>query len=130
MTAFFEIINDKIKATTGTYKWGITITTAYLPLDNSDFFNTDMKLVDWLAQYSPDTNESFGRAYLARMLFSGEEALKKANDASNVVTDKDVLDVSITNELYQTNNTSLKITLSTDVENVDFSEEESSVFSS
>ena len=79
MTAFFEIINDKIKATTGTYKWGITITTAYLPLDNSDFFNTDMKLVDWLAQYSPDTNESFVRGYLGRMLFSGEEIYKKAS---------------------------------------------------
>ncbi|MBO5828076.1 MAG: ATP-binding cassette domain-containing protein [Paludibacteraceae bacterium] len=79
MTTFFEIINDKIKATTGTYKWGITITTAYLPLDNSDFFNTDMKLVDWLAQYSPDTNESFVRGYLGRMLFSGEEIYKKAS---------------------------------------------------
>ena len=63
----------------GTYKWGITITTAYLPLDNSDFFNTDMKLVDWLAQYSPDTNESFVRGYLGRMLFSGEEIYKKAS---------------------------------------------------
>ena len=78
MTAFFEIINDKLKATTGTYKWGVTITTAYLPLDNSEFFNTDMKLVDWLAQYSPDTNESFVRGYLGRMLFSGEEIYKKA----------------------------------------------------
>lgn len=79
MTAFFEIINEKLKATTGTYKWGVTITTAYLPLDNSEFFNTDMKLVDWLAQYSPDTNESFVRGYLGRMLFSGEEIYKKAS---------------------------------------------------
>ncbi|MBR2260514.1 MAG: ATP-binding cassette domain-containing protein [Paludibacteraceae bacterium] len=79
MTAFFEIINEKIKATTGTYKWGVTITPAYLPLDNTDFFNTDMKLVDWLAQYSPDTNESFVRGYLGRMLFTGEEIYKKAS---------------------------------------------------
>ena len=79
MTAFFEIINEKLKPTTGTYKWGVTITSAYLPLDNTDFFNTDMKLVDWLAQYSPDTNESFVRGYLGRMLFSGEEIYKKAS---------------------------------------------------
>ncbi|MBO4529911.1 MAG: ATP-binding cassette domain-containing protein [Paludibacteraceae bacterium] len=79
MTAFFEIINDKIKATTGTFKWGVTITPAYLPVDNTDFFNTDMKLVDWLAQYSPDTNESFVRGYLGRMLFTGEEIYKKAS---------------------------------------------------
>ena len=79
MTAFFEIINEKIKATTGTYKWGVTITPEYLPLDNTDFFNTDMKLVDWLAQYSPDTNESFVRGYLGRMLFTGEEIYKKAS---------------------------------------------------
>lgn len=79
MTAFFEIINEKLKATTGTYKWGVTITPAYLPLDNTDFFNTDMKLVDWLAQYSPDTNESFVRGYLGRMLFTGEEIYKKAS---------------------------------------------------
>lgn len=79
MTAFFEIINDKIKPTTGTYKWGVTITPAYLPVDNTDFFNTDLKLVDWLAQYSPDTNESFVRGYLGRMLFAGEEIYKKAS---------------------------------------------------
>ncbi len=79
MTAFFEIINEKFKATTGTFKWGVTITSAYLPMDNSEYFNTDMKLVDWLAQYSPDTNESFVRGYLGRMLFSGEEIYKKAS---------------------------------------------------
>lgn len=79
MTAFFEIINEKLKPTSGTYKWGVTITSAYLPLDNTEFFNTDMKLVDWLAQYSPDTNESFVRGYLGRMLFSGEEIYKQAS---------------------------------------------------
>ncbi len=79
MTAFFEIINENVKATSGTYKWGVTITSAYLPVDNSKFFNTDLKLVDWLAQFSPDTNESFVRGYLGRMLFSGEEIYKKAS---------------------------------------------------
>lgn len=79
MTAFFEIINERLKPDTGTFKWGVTITSAYLPLDNTEFFNTDMKLVDWLAQYSPDTNESFVRGYLGRMLFSGEEIYKKAS---------------------------------------------------
>lgn len=79
MTALFEIINDNMKADSGTYNWGITITHAYLPLDNSEFFNTDLKLVDWLAQYSPDTTESFVRGYLGRMLFAGEEIYKKAS---------------------------------------------------
>lgn len=79
MTAFFEIINERIKATSGNFKWGITISSAYLPVDNSEYFNNDMKLVDWLAQYSPDTNESFVRGYLGRMLFSGEEIYKKAS---------------------------------------------------
>ena len=79
MTALFEIINDNMKADSGKYNWGITITHAYLPLDNSEFFNTDLKLVDWLAQYSPDTTESFVRGYLGRMLFAGEEIYKKAS---------------------------------------------------
>jgi ATPase subunit of ABC transporter with duplicated ATPase domains len=79
MTAFFEIINERVKATSGNFKWGVTISSAYLPVDNSEYFNNDMKLVDWLAQYSPDTNESFVRGYLGRMLFSGEEIYKKAS---------------------------------------------------
>ena len=79
MTAFFEIINDHDKAHQGTYNWGITITHAYLPLDNSEFFNTDLNLVDWLGQYSTDTLESFIRGYLGKMLFSGEEIFKKAS---------------------------------------------------
>lgn len=79
MTAFFQIINDEQKADAGTFEWGQTITTAYLPLDNSSFFNTDMNLVDWLSQYSPDTNEVFIKGFLGRMLFSGEEILKKAS---------------------------------------------------
>lgn len=79
MTALFEIINGNMKADSGTYNWGITITHAYLPLDNSEFFNTDLSLVDWLAQFSPDTTESFVRGYLGRMLFAGEEIYKKAS---------------------------------------------------
>ena len=79
MTAFFEIINDHDKEHEGTYNWGVTITTAYLPLDNSAFFNTDLNLVDWFAQFSDDTTEFFIRGYLGKMLFSGEEIYKKAS---------------------------------------------------
>ena len=79
MTALFEIIHGNMKADSGTFNWGITITHAYLPLDNSEFFNTDLNLVDWLAQFSPDTTESFVRGYLGRMLFAGEEIYKKAS---------------------------------------------------
>jgi ATPase subunit of ABC transporter with duplicated ATPase domains len=78
MTALFDIINGNRKADAGTYKWGITITTAYLPLDNTEFFNSDKNLVEWLSQYGPG-NEVAMKAYLGRMLFSGEEILKKVN---------------------------------------------------
>ncbi len=79
MTAMFEILAGHDKNHEGTYNWGITITTAYLPLDNSAFFNTDLNLVDWLGQWSNDTTESFIRGYLGKMLFSGEEIYKKAS---------------------------------------------------
>lgn len=79
MTALFEIINGETKADAGTYEWGQTITTAYLPLDNSSFFNTDMNLIDWLAQFSEDTSELYLKGFLGRMLFSGEELLKQAS---------------------------------------------------
>ena len=79
MTALFEIINGEAKADAGTYEWGQTITTAYLPLDNSSFFNTDMNLIDWLAQFSEDTSELYLKGFLGRMLFSGEELLKQAS---------------------------------------------------
>ena len=79
MTALFEIINGHDKSHTGTYNWGVTITHAYLPLDNSEFFNTDLNLIDWLGQFSSDTTESFIRGYLGKMLFSGEEIYKKAS---------------------------------------------------
>lgn len=77
-TAFFEIINGHDKEHEGTYNWGITITHAYLPLDNSEFFNTDLSISDWFAQFSSDTTEFFIRSYLGKMLFSGEEIYKKA----------------------------------------------------
>ena len=78
MTALFEIINGNRKADGGEYKWGVTITTAYLPLDNTEFFESDKNLVDWLSQYGPG-NEVAMKSYLGRMLFSGEEVLKKVN---------------------------------------------------
>lgn len=78
MTALFEIINGNREPNAGTYKWGITITTAYLPLDNTEFFNSDMNLVEWLSQYGPG-NEVAMKGYLGRMLFSGEEVMKKVN---------------------------------------------------
>lgn len=78
-TAFFEIINGNDTDFEGKYNWGITITTAYLPLDNSSFFNNELSLVDWLGQYSTDTTESFIRGYLGKMLFSGEEIYKRSD---------------------------------------------------
>jgi ATPase subunit of ABC transporter with duplicated ATPase domains len=79
MTALFEIVMGNRKADEGTYDWGQTITTAYLPLDNSSFFNTDMNLVDWLCQFSDDSSEIYLKGFLGKMLFSGEEVLKKAS---------------------------------------------------
>uniref|UniRef100_UPI00402985BD ABC-F family ATP-binding cassette domain-containing protein n=1 Tax=Prevotella sp. TaxID=59823 RepID=UPI00402985BD len=78
MTALFEIINGNREAAAGTYKWGVTITTAYLPLDNTEFFKSDKNLVDWLSQYGPG-NEVVMKGFLGRMLFSGEEVMKKVN---------------------------------------------------
>ena len=78
MTALFEIINGNRKPQSGHYSWGVTITTAYLPLDNSAYFNCDLNLVDWLSQYG-EGNEVYMKGFLGRMLFSGEEVLKKVN---------------------------------------------------
>lgn len=78
MTALFEIINGNRQADAGTYKWGVTITTAYLPLDNTEFFNSDLNLVEWLSQFGTG-NEVTMKGYLGRMLFSGEEVMKKVN---------------------------------------------------
>ena len=78
MTALFEIINGNREADAGTYKWGVTITTAYLPLDNTDFFQSDMNLVDWLSQWGPG-NEVTMKSFLGRMLFKEEDVLKHVN---------------------------------------------------
>ena len=78
MTALFEIINGHRKPHAGSFDWGVTITTAYLPLDNTEFFDTDLNLVDWLSQFG-EGNEVYFKSFLGRMLFSGEEVLKKAN---------------------------------------------------
>ena len=78
MTALFDIINGNREAEAGTYKWGVTITTAYLPLDNTAFFDSKLNLVDWLSQYGPG-NEVVMKSYLGRMLFSGEDVLKEVN---------------------------------------------------
>ncbi len=78
MTAFFEIINDKMKADSGHFNWGVTITTAYLPVDNTEYTDTDLNLVDWLGQFG-EGNEVYMKGFLGRMLFSGEDVLKKVN---------------------------------------------------
>lgn len=79
MTALFEIINGHMRPDAGSYDWGQTITSAYLPLDNTAFFNTDMNLVDWLSQFSDDTSEIYLKGFLGKMLFSGDELTKKAS---------------------------------------------------
>ena len=78
MTALFEIINGNRQADAGTYKWGVTITTAYLPLDNTEFFQSEMNLVDWLSQWGPG-NEVTMKSFLGRMLFKEEDVLKHVN---------------------------------------------------
>lgn len=84
MTSFFEVINGRAKADSGTYEWGTTVTTAYLPNDNSEYFEgSKYNLMDWLRQYVPpgtkDVDEDFLRGFLGKMLFSGDEILKKTN---------------------------------------------------
>lgn len=79
ITALMEVITHNILADNGMIEWGVTIKQAYLPLNNAPFFNTDLSLMDWLAQYSPDTSEIFLRGYLGKMLFSGEEVYKKVS---------------------------------------------------
>jgi ATPase subunit of ABC transporter with duplicated ATPase domains len=79
MTVFFEIINGKRKADSGTYQWGQTISYAYLPLDNSEYFNSDLSIFDWFCQFTDDTTEVFVRGFLGKMLFTGEEIYKKVS---------------------------------------------------
>jgi|TARA_R110000823_G_scaffold227834_2_gene355198 ATPase subunit of ABC transporter with duplicated ATPase domains len=81
-TAFYEILNSHAKADTGSFQWGITTNQSYLPLDNEEFFKNNLSLVDWLRQYAKteeEREEVFLRGFLGKMLFSGEEALKKSN---------------------------------------------------
>ena len=79
ITSFFQIINNLEEPTTGTVEWGSTITTAYLPNNNEDFFKSDDNLIDWLRQFSVDKDETYVRGFLGKMLFSGEEVLKKCS---------------------------------------------------
>ncbi|MFN8305709.1 MAG: ATP-binding cassette domain-containing protein [Ferruginibacter sp.] len=84
LTTFFEVINGRTKADAGTYEWGTTVTTAYLPNDNSEYFTgSSLNLMDWLRQYVPptakDVDEDFLRGFLGKMLFSGDEIMKKTN---------------------------------------------------
>ena len=83
VTSFFEIINDKQKADNGKYEWGTTITKAYLPYENEEFFTKGDTLMDWLRQFVPahvtDADEPFLRGFLGKMLFSGDDIMKKTN---------------------------------------------------
>jgi len=76
---FFQTITDEVPATKGSYKWGVTINKAYLPNDNSKYFKSDLNLIDWLRQYSTNQEEAYVRTFLGRMLFTGEESLKKCS---------------------------------------------------
>jgi ATPase subunit of ABC transporter with duplicated ATPase domains len=79
-TTLFQILAGELEPDSGHFRWGTTISTAYFPMENSAYFNTDLSLVDWLGQYTPpDEGEIFARGFLGRMLFSGEEALKKVS---------------------------------------------------
>lgn len=83
VTSFFEIINDNAVADKGTFEWGTTITKAYLPLENNEFFGNGLTLMEWLRQYVPphvtDADEPFLRGFLGKMLFSGDDILKKTD---------------------------------------------------
>lgn len=78
-TTLFQILEGDLKPDSGSFRWGVTITPAYFPIDNSRYFKNDMNLVDWLLQYAPSEGESFARGFLGRMLFSGEEAKKQSS---------------------------------------------------
>lgn len=83
VTNFFEIINGQMQADSGKYEWGTTITKAYLPVENNDFFTEGLSLMDWLRQFVPahvtDADEPFIRGFLGKMLFSGDDIMKKTN---------------------------------------------------
>lgn len=79
LTAFFEILMGQQQQDSGEFKWGVTITKSYLPSHNDQFFKNDLNLIDWLRQYSTEKDETYIRGFLGKMLFSGEETLKKCN---------------------------------------------------
>ena len=79
ITSLFQILADELEPDSGEVKWGVTATSSYFPKDNNKFFETDINLIEWLAQYSPDQHVNFIRGYLGRMLFSGEDSEKSAN---------------------------------------------------
>jgi ATPase subunit of ABC transporter with duplicated ATPase domains len=83
ITYFFEIINDVVKADSGSFEWGTTITKAYLPMEHNEAFNEPLTLMDWLRQFVPshvtDADEPFIRGFLGKMLFSGDDVMKKSN---------------------------------------------------
>ena len=79
-TTLFQILAGELEPDSGSFRWGVTITSAYFPKENASFFANDLNLIEWLGQYSPPTEgESFARGFLGRMLFSGEEAMKKTS---------------------------------------------------
>ncbi len=79
VTKFFQTIMEEIPVQKGSFKWGVTINKAYLPNDNAKYFNSDMNLIDWLRQYADNQEEAYVRTFLGRMLFTGEESLKKSS---------------------------------------------------
>ena len=78
-TALFQILAGEMEPDEGSYKWGVTTSQAYFPKDNTSIFSTDETIVDWLMQYSPEKDVTFVRGFLGRMLFSGDDGLKKLN---------------------------------------------------
>lgn len=79
VSAFFQTLSGELSPDTGKFKWGASVTTAYLPKDNAEYFKTELNLIDWLRQYSAEKDENFIRSFLGKMLFSGDETFKKAN---------------------------------------------------
>ncbi len=80
ITTLFQILAGELEQDSGTFRWGVTVSTSYFPKENSGYFNDNKRLVDWLGEYTPATEgESFARGFLGKMLFSGDEALKKTN---------------------------------------------------
>ncbi len=77
-TTLFQILEGELKPDSGSFRWGVTITPAYFPIDNGSYFTKDLTLIDWLLQFAPTEGESFARGFLGRMLFSGDEAKKKS----------------------------------------------------